>query len=703
MTRTIFRNKNFFNIRAQFLVSLFLVVSVLAVYWQVTHHDFVNYDDGLYVTDNSRVQNGLTLNNITWAFTADFGYNWHPVTWLSHMLDCQLYGMSPGRHHMTNVLFHILNSLLLFFVFRKMTGDLWQSGVVAALFALHPLHVESVAWVAERKDVLSTFFWMLSLWGYIGYVKHGDGVNYLLSLLFFILGLMAKPMVVTLPFVFLLLDFWPLCRFQLGQSDCCRGSSKGTLLVFRLIWEKIPFFIFTAASCIITFCVEAVYSLDVYPFKLRIANSLVSYICYIRKMIWTGNLACFYPYPKSIPGWQVSGACFLLIFISIIAIKTFKHRPYLLVGWLWYLGTLVPVIGLVQIGLQSMADRYTYVPLIGLFIIIAWGVPDMLTGLRHKKIILIISTVVVLSISMICTWFQIGTWKNSITLFEHAVMVTKNNYVAYQKLGEALAVQGETQAAIRHYSQALRIRPDFIQSHLNLGIMLRYQGKLDPSMEHFSRVLKLKPDCAEAHNELGYTLSEQGKVTEAATHYHEAIRIKPNYAEAHNNLGVLLANQDKDNEAMFHFYEAIRINSDYAEAYFNLGKVFANHGKTEDAIFNYRKALQFKTDMSPALYQLSWILASHENPRYRNGQEAVRLAERLCKITQYNQPLALDVLAAAYAESGRFNKAILTAQKALKLGLNQGKKEVCLGLKKRLRLYQKRIPCRQALPGGNKN
>jgi len=694
------RNK-LLQIRPDLLVCLFFVIAILSVYWQVRNYSFVNYDDRQYVTQNHYVQAGLTLESIKWSFTAIHASNWHPLTWLSHMLDCQIYEMNPGHHHMTNVLLHILNTLLLFLVFKRMTGKLWQSGFVAALFALHPLHVESVAWVAERKDLLSTFFWMLTLWSYVRYVERSDFNRYLPVLFFFILGLMAKPMLVTLPFVLLLLDYWPLRRFELGSRD--ENNSQQRRFNFGLICEKMPLFFLSAVSSVVTYIVQessgAVNSLAVIPFHIRIANATVSYASYIGKMIWPHNLAVFYPYPESIVSWKITGAVLLLGVISVIVCQMVRTKPYFAVGWLWYIGSLVPVIGIVQAGVQKMADRYTYVPLIGLFIIIAWGVPDILVRWRHKKIILAISTTFVLSAFMICTWFQVKNWQNSITLFEHALDVTVDNSIAHINLGEALAGQGKIDAAVRHYYEALRIKPNLAAPHLNLGVALKEGGKLSEAINHFSKVLGLKSDCAEVHYELGDTLDRKGDFASAIEHYLEAVRIKPDYAKVYNNLGVIQARQNKDKEAIAHFYKAIQIDSAYAGAYYNLGKIFTNQGKIEDAIFNYRKTLHFSPENTQALYNLSWILASHPDKEFRNGEEAVRLAQRLCKITQYQQPLALDSLAAAYAEVGSFDDAVSTAKKAFKLALEQGPEELVQGLKKRLQLYEKRRPYRQTRPG----
>ena len=546
----------FCNVRLEIWISLFLVISIFCVYWQVRNFSFVNFDDRQYITCNYYVQAGLTFESIRWSFTAAHANNWHPLTWLSHMLDSQIYGMNPGHHHMTNVLFHILNAVLLFLVLKKMTGALWKSAFVAAIFALHPLHVESVAWVAERKDVLSTFFWMMTVWSYTRYVENSRLDKYMLLILFYILGLMAKPMLVTLPFVLLLLDYWPLKRFQLNPSDSENQAIQRSFY-FGLILEKIPVFFLSAASSIVTYLVQkssgAVNSLSAIPFHVRIANALVSYISYIGKMLWPANLAVLYPYQNVILPWKVFSAGLLLMMISVFAFRMLRLKPYLSVGWLWYIGTLVPVIGIVQVGSQAMADRYTYVPLIGIFIMIVWGVDDLAQRWRFRTIGFSVVSAAIITIFMITSWLQVGYWFNSITLFEHAINVTGCNSTAQLNLGEALA--------------------------------------------------------------------EQNKFDDAIKHYYEAVRIKPGYAKVYNNLG----------------------------------KIYSNRKDPEKAIFHYNKALQFDPGMVQALYHLSWILSTHEDEKYRNGKEAVKLASILCKITQNRQPLSLDALAAAYAETGKFN------------------------------------------------
>jgi tetratricopeptide (TPR) repeat protein len=579
-----------------------------------------------------------------------------------------------------------------------MTGAVWKSAFIAALFALHPINVESVAWVAERKNVLSTLFWMLTLLTYGYYSLQPGFYRYFLTLFCFLLGLLAKPMLVTLPFVLLLFDYWPLERLRYSSTINTDRYKKASSL--HLILEKLPFFLLAGASIYISsLSVQhhgIVVSTESVSMKLRVANALVSYVKYIEKMIWPKNLAVFYPFPDTVPVWQILGAALFLVCVSILVFRALRSKPYLAVGWLWYIGTLVPAIGLIQAGLwPSIADRFAYVPLIGLFIVIAWGVPDLVARWRYKKIVLATTATVLLLIFTAASLSQNRYWANNIALFKHSLDVTNDNDVAHQKLGEALAAQGKTDEAVRHYYEALRIKPDLVAAHLNLGVALRKEGKINEAVEHFSMALRAEPDCAEAYYELGVTLEKQGNFDGAEKHYIKALRIKPDYAKAHNNLGIVLAFRKKDKEAIFHLYEALRIDSDFVGAYYNLGIIYANQRNIEKAILHYKKALYFSPNMAQALYNLIWILASCEDERFRNGEGAVRLAEKLCKITQYNQPLALDVLAAAYAETGKFDEAVTISKKALELALKQGPKELVLELKKRLQLYQAEHPYRE--------
>jgi hypothetical protein len=519
-------------------VGLGLMVVILVVYSQAINYEFTNFDDNTYVTGNGQVKSGLTLQGLFWSLLSTHSSNWHPLTWMSHMLDVSLFGMNSGSHHLVNVFFHLANSLLLFFVFRQMTGDVWQSAFVAALFAIHPLHVESVAWVAERKDVLSTFFWMLTVWFYVGFVKDRTASRYLAALLFFSLGLMAKPMLVTLPFVLLLLDYWPLRRLEFRRLDRDRYPNK-TLSWLDLIIEKVPFFVFTAASCVVTFYAQqsggSVASLEVFPLGVRIANAVVAYISYIAKMLWPVHLSAFYPHSYSLPMWQVAGAGLLLMLIFWGCILTAKRWPYLLVGWLFYLGTLFPVIGLIQVGEQSMADRYTYVPLIGIFIILAWGLPDLLKKWRYQKIGVVLGSALLLSALMATTWLQVRHWSNNIEFYEHIIKVTDNNFMAHYNLGVYLADNHQIAEAIKHYREAIGIKPGHVNANNNLGNALVIKGKHREAVQLYMNALSRAPDDPEIHNNLGVALLHTGKTEHAIGHFNTALKIRPNYIEARQN------------------------------------------------------------------------------------------------------------------------------------------------------------------------
>jgi tetratricopeptide (TPR) repeat protein len=555
-----FANKDtIFNIRVEFLICLFLVATTLAVYWQARNHEFV-FDDSLYVSDNKHIQAGLTKDAVKWAFSVDDNEKtyWHPLTWISHIVDIQLFGMNAGSHILTNVLFHLINSLLLFFVFRLMTGEIWKSAFVAGLFALHPINVESVAWIAERKNVLSTFFWMLTLLAYVYYAQKPNLFKYILTFSAFTLGLMAKPMLVTLPCVLLLMDFWPLGRFRLGQMIRAgdeRTNQSGEKVhqasdASRLFLEKLPFF---GVSAIVIYLSSlsvqrpgVVITMQAVPLALRIENAAVSYIRYIGKLFWPIDLAVFYPYPATIPGYQVLGAAFLLVGVTIVFSRALKKMPFLLMGWLWCLGTLVPTIGFVQVGLwPAMADRWAYIPFIGLFIIIVWGSAAFFESRKFKKLWLASLGLSLLVILSLTTWKQIRIWHNSLTLFQHTVDVTANNYVANNNLGSALAKRGMTEQAIIHFSEALRLLPGYEKAHFNLagihnniGNALKMQNKLDEAIRYYSQALSIKPDFEEPHNNLGLALLQRGRLEEAKAHFRKALQIRPGYPDAHKNLKI---------------------------------------------------------------------------------------------------------------------------------------------------------------------
>ncbi len=606
------------------LISLLLIFAIIVAYGQVRNFDFIDFDDGLYVAENRHVQEGLTLEGLIWAFTTFHSANWHPLTWLSHMLDCELYGLNPMGHHWTNLQLHMANTLLLFFILKLMTGAIWRSAFVAALFALHPLHVESVAWVSERKDVLSTFFGMLMIAAYYRYVKISGLKNYLLVIILLSLGLMAKPMLVTFPFVLLLLDYWPLKRFQLINENSQPDEAPGFVRQpsFRLFLEKVPLFIPVVISSILTFSAQqgegALVPLEALSIKTRFANALISYVSYVLKAIWPRNLAVYYPHPVgTLPVWQICGAVLLIAVVTYGAICLLKRHPYVAVGLFWYFGTLIPVIGLVQVSDQAMADRYTYIPLTGLFIVVTWGVSELLAKWHYRKIFLGVSAVIILSALTACTFFQASHWKNTIALFENAVKVTENNYRALNNLGTALVDKGKNDEAILHFAEALRINPQKTDARNNLANVLFIQGKYGEAISHYYKVLKTNSEHADAHYNLAYVLSTQGRLEEAVVHYKEALRINPENEKAHFNLGNIWINQGKIKEAMAHLAEAIRINPDYAEAYNKIGLILFQQGKYKKAGVFFSKAIQVNSNYAEAHKNLIKARTAQDNLKSR--------------------------------------------------------------------------------------
>ena len=478
------------------LVIMALVAITLTVYLKTGNYQFLGFDDDEYVTNNLHVASGMTGENIVWAFTSFDASNWHPVTWLSHMADVRFYGMNPRGHHLTNVVIHIISSLLLLLFLFRFTGSLWQSSFVAALFALHPLHVESVAWVAERKDVLSAFFWVLTLLFYSEYAAKRKPALYILSLFTFVLGLMAKPMLITLPIVMLLMDFWPLNRYRHEGEEQGLRQVSGRITAF--IKEKIPFFIFSLISAVVTIYAQnesgAVKNFDQISLELRLENALMAYVKYIGKTLWPHDLAVFYPMPSTFPLWQVIGSLLVLLLISSATIWGVRRYPYLAAGWFWFLVTLVPVIGLIQVGGQSMADRYTYIPMIGLLIMVAWGAADLTRNLQHQKVVLALLAGAVIFASTAMTWQQLGYWRDDISLFRHTLQVTTDNSFINYNMGVALAEKGDLDAAIREYLEAVRISPDFTEAHTNLGIALGKKGNLDAAIKELREALRISPN-----------------------------------------------------------------------------------------------------------------------------------------------------------------------------------------------------------------
>jgi tetratricopeptide (TPR) repeat protein len=655
-----------------FLIYLVLAVSVFVAYEHLRHNDFVSYDDEMYVTKNPHVYGGITGESVVRAFTTSHPGYWHPLTLLSHMLDCQLFGLNAWGHHLMSLFFHVANTLLLFLVLKKMTGQVWPSAFVAAAFALHPLHVESVAWVSERKDVLSGFFWMLTMIAYARYAEKPGIRRYLLVVLGFSLAMMSKPMVVTLPFVLLLLDYWPLGRLQWGRRERgAEGLSQRKLVKVRyeqfslwhLVVEKVPLFILTAILGVITFIGQqsrgVVSPLAKIPLNYRIANAFISYLKYIEKTLWPSRLAVFYPHAGSnfSKAWMVLSVL-LLVSLSICCIYAARRRRYLAVGWLWYVGTLVPVIGLVQVGAQAMADRYTYISMIGLLIIIAWGANDLVAKWRYLRIAAVLSAVAVLSASVVCTRIQVKHWRNNFTLFEHALKVTENNHVIHNSYGCALSGKGQLDKAVIHLSEALRISPTFSLARNNLGMVFLKQGKLDKAIACFRELLQV------------------GEGT----------------PEVYYNLALALAKQERYDDAVEYFTAALRLKQDYINARFYLALTLLKLGRIQPAVDHFYRVLQLKPDHLEALNALAWVLATSNDTRIRKPADAAEFAEKACELSDYRSAGALDTLAAAYAAAGNFPEAVKAAEKAVKLAEAADEKDLAEKIQERLDLYKSGRP-----------
>ncbi len=623
----------------------FLVFAVLAVFIQTANYDFVNFDDNEYVSENPHVKGGLTRDGIAWAITAYHSNNWHPLTWLSHMLDCQLYGLKPGCHHLTNVLLHAATAIFLFLSLQRMTGALWPSAFVGAVFAIHPLRVESVAWVAERKDVLSGLFFMLTLWFYVRYVERpASWAWYLLVLVSFALGLTAKPMLVTLPFVLLLLDYWPLGRFR---------RVHGRL---RLLVEKIPLFVLSAASCVVTLAAQrdAINLLEQVSLSERLANAAVAYVAYLGKMFYPADLAILYPLPKDPPpAGEVIAAVTVLLAISTAVAAVRRKRPYLLVGWLWYLGTLAPVIGLVQAGSQKMADRYTYLPQIGLYTAFAWGAAHVVQAAgawRYRRLGFAAVSALVVAGLMICAWRQTHHWRDSESLWTHTIDCTSQNPIAHLSFAHFLTVRGRFDEAVAHYEKALEIRPDDAEAHNNLGLALAGCGQIDEAIDHYQKALAIEPDRVEAHYNLGLALMRREQFEEAIAHYRRAVEIKPGYIDARYMLGNALARQGMYEDATDQFRRVLDVKPNYAEAHYYLGLALAHRGQTEEAIEHYRKALEIKADNLNAHYNLASALI--ERGKFDEAIEQYQKALELAS-AQKNSALAEDIRARIKLAHGR--------------------------------------------------
>jgi Flp pilus assembly protein TadD len=649
------------------LVCLGLVAVTWAVFGQTLTHDFVNFDDHVYVYENPLVVRGLSTDGIIGAFTHAHARNWHPLTTLSHMLDCQLYGLKAGGHHLANVILHTISVVLLFLVLKQMTDGLWQSAFVATLFAIHPLHVESVSWIAERKDVLSAVFFMLTLAAYARYVRAPSARRYLLVALLFAFGLMSKPMLVTVPFLLLLLDYWPLGRIGTRRSEVRRRLPT-------LVMEKIPLFALSALSCMATLFAQrqGPTAIDQLPFLWRLENAFVTYVTYVWQMLWPARLAVFYPHPNDrLPLLEVTGAIALLVGTTLVVISLRREKPYLVTGWFWYLGMLVPVIGLVQVGEQAHADRYTYLPQIGLYIMIAWTVSDVLlvsTRLR-RALVAVIAAIAIGSLGA-CAFGQTAYWKNSETLWNHALAVTGENDVAHNNLGFLFLHRGELDKAISEFQTALDIRSRNTQSHYSLGAAL-------------------------IESNLGNALAREQLWDAAIDHLQEAVRLRPDYADAYFNLGSVLFQQGKIDQAIAQWQKTLAIHPRDAEAHRNVADALRKQGKVKEAISEYEQTLNLAPEDSAALNNLAWILATYSDASMRDGARAVTLATRAVQASGGRNPSFVRTLAAAHAEAGQFAEAAATAEAAKALANTQSKPELARRLEGEITLYRARVALRE--------
>jgi protein O-mannosyl-transferase len=593
------------------LICIALVVAISAVYFQVLQHPFMNIDDKSYVTNNPYVSNGINLRSVVWAFASSHSGNWHPVTWLSHMLDVQLFGLNPHGHHFTNLFLHSIATLLVLFLFSKFTGLLWRSAFVAAMFALHPLHVESVAWIAERKDVLSAACFGSTLLFYFKYAKSGSSPAYWLAGLSFVIGLMSKPMLVTVPVVMLLLDYWPLDRYRLHHG---RDVDAPAATFVALLKEKIPFFLASLASSAVTVYAQqkagAVTAVKAVSVCHRIENALLAYVAYLWKTIWPLHLAVYYPLKSSFPLWQVAASLALLIAVSVAVFKSRRTHPYLVVGWGWFLIMLVPVIGIVQVGDQAMADRYSYLPSIGLFIMAAWGVPDLLRARPQRRLIAPALAGFVIAAMSVLSWQQVGFWRDDITLFRHALAETSDNYFVHNVLGLALADAKQKDEAIVELKESLRIYSNYAEAHINLGMLLAQKGDLAAATSEFRTATALDPNDPDGHKYLGTALLAQGDRSGAVREYQRASQLEPNSADCHFRLGQALAQTGDSGAAVREFRAALQINPQNVTFHNHLGLTLASRGDLTAAIQEFRASVAIDPTSPGTHNNLGYALAS---------------------------------------------------------------------------------------------
>ena len=704
-------------------VCLALALGTALLYAPVLHFDFVNYDDPIYVIDNLHIRT-WSWQSLGWCFQAGYGSLWHPLTWMSHLLDYQMYGLHPGGHHATSVLLHLCNSLFLFLVLNRMTKAFWPSAMVAALFAWHPLHVESVAWISERKDVLSAFFWMLTLWAYVRYAEECSPQKtwrempgakgkafYAAALLFFALGLMAKPMLVTVPFVLLLLDWWPLRRMQMAplalhpdhnlnpNPQDSHGWTESRPAVLRLLAEKVPFLVLSIVACGLTLKAAGrmVEPLAQYPLLPRVVNALLSCFRYIEKMVWPADLVAVYPLEFHWSGAEVMMAGLFLAVVSVTAVRLWKARPFWLAGWLLYLGILVPVIGLVQVGAQPMADHCTYLSAIGIFIMICWEGWDIASGRRQGRVLLGTMAALALGACLVLSRKQLEYWRNPLTLFSHNLKVTPNNYAVHADYAAFLynAAQfdaSQLKPARAECEKAIRLEPNYGWSHHVLGGISLLEGKYEEADSELRKALRLDPARTDVHLALGEVALRRNSPVEAAAQFAALLEVEHSNPQAHVGLGQALAMQGKLDEARAQYAEALRLAPQFPEAHHQLAVVLALQHNIAEAVLQYRMALEIYPDRPETLNNLAWILATDPHAQIRRGAEAVKFAVAACKLTHDQDPLMLGTLAAAYAENGNYDQAIATAQQAHDLAAAQGKTDLTARNLKLLEIYRSHQP-----------
>ncbi len=658
------------SVQLAWLLAITIALTTVLVFLPVRHFGYVNYDDGDYVKGNREVQQGLTAHSLYWAFTTGHAANWHPLTWISHMLDFAMFGDNFGLHHMTNLVLHVGNAVLLFLLVRKWTGATWRSAFIAAIFALHPMHVESVAWLSERKDVLSGLFWILTLFFYARFsfkrkaAGNGAHFDYLIALVMFSLGLMSKPMLVTLPCVLILLDFWPLGRFENSERSISRFRNSE---IARLLIEKIPFFGLAFLSSAVTFYVQrkggAVASIETLSFGARLANAMVSYLRYTKKLFWPTDLAVLYPHPGHWPTVLVAVSVVFVVAVIVLAVSQWRRRPYLLVGSLWFFGSLVPVIGLVQVGIQSMADRYMYIPAIGFSIALTWWLVEVSSRWSFLSKTTGAMGILTVVACVPITRIQLGFWRDSEALFGRTVAVTKDNYLAWNNLGFSLP-KSRAKEAIECYRRSVAIKSDYVDALNNLGHALAEQGDVREALPLYERALKQDPKHADVNNNYGNALAEIGQVDAAIGYYLVALKSNTNHADAHNNLGIAMAMRGNMESAMFHLKRAVELDPGKASAHSNLGNAYAVQHKLEEATTQYREALRLKPDEAQVHNNLGNVLS--EQQKYSEAIEHYKLALQL----NANNPEAHYNLSLALIHDRQNDEAVDHLKQALQLRRN---------------------------------